>query len=280
MPTLLNKKRSAPTLRRPAAPALIFGDLWNYDPAPETADPKLKSRYELFIGGKFVAPASGKYFDSINPANEQKLAEIARANAADVAAAYRAAKKAYDQTWSRLPGRERAKYLFRIARLLQDRAREFAVAETMDGGKPIKESRDFVESLQLTWNPLTTQIESHDWQAELYSAVALFNRILHNLCSDVWTYIAFNFFKQIQKGHFGTTSVICASVSSMTMPNCFAMNHTALIRMMGRIAASSHDEGVALLCLFESQKQTARFPSRFSLTRRLGGYFSEVLTHG
>jgi len=143
MPTLLNKKRSAPTLRRPAAPALIFGDRWNYDPAPETADPKLKARYELFIGGKFVAPASGKYFDSINPANEQKLAELAHANAADVAAAYRAAKKAYDQTWSRLPGRERAKYLFRIARLLQDRAREFAVAETMDGGKPIKESRDF-----------------------------------------------------------------------------------------------------------------------------------------
>ncbi len=143
MPTLLNKKPSAAALRRPAAPALIFGDLWNYDPAPETAEPKLKSRYQLFIGGKFVAPASGKYFDSINPANEQKLAEIAHANAADVAAAYRAAKKAYDQTWSRLPGRERAKYLFRIARLLQDRAREFAVAETMDGGKPIKESRDF-----------------------------------------------------------------------------------------------------------------------------------------
>ncbi len=143
MPTLLNKKPSAAAICRPAAPALIFGDLWTYDPAPETAEPKLKSRYELFIGGKFVAPASGKYFDSINPANEQKLAEIAHANAADVAAAYRAAKKAYDQTWSRLPGQERAKYLFRIARLLQDRAREFAVAETMDGGKPIKESRDF-----------------------------------------------------------------------------------------------------------------------------------------
>lgn len=93
MPTLLNKKSSPSALRRPAAPALIFGDLWNYDPAPETAEPKLKSRYELFIGGKFVAPASGEYFDSINPANEQKLAEIARANAADVAAAYRAAKK-------------------------------------------------------------------------------------------------------------------------------------------------------------------------------------------
>ncbi len=143
MPTLINKKHPALSARRQAAPALIFGDLWTYDPAPETADPKLKSRYELFIGGKFVAPASGKYFDSINPANEQKLAEIAHANAADVATAYRAAKKAYDQTWSRLPGRERAKYLFRIARLLQDRAREFAVAETMDGGKPIKESRDF-----------------------------------------------------------------------------------------------------------------------------------------
>lgn len=143
MPTLINKDHPALSARRQAAPALIFGDLWTYDPAPETADPKLKSRYELFIGGKFVAPASGKYFDSINPANEQKLAEIAHANAADVATAYRAAKKAYDQTWSRLPGRERAKYLFRIARLLQDRAREFAVAETMDGGKPIKESRDF-----------------------------------------------------------------------------------------------------------------------------------------
>jgi aldehyde dehydrogenase (NAD+) len=143
MPTLINKKHPALSTRRQAAPALIFGDLWTYDPAPETADPKLKSRYELFIGGKFVAPASGKYFDSINPANEQKLAEIAHANAADVASAYRAAKKAYDQTWSQLPGRERAKYLFRIARLLQDRAREFAVAETMDGGKPIKESRDF-----------------------------------------------------------------------------------------------------------------------------------------
>ena len=72
----------------------------------------------------------------------------------------------------------------------------------------IKESRDFVESLQLTWNPLTTQIESHDWQAELYSAVALFNRILHNLCSDVWTYIAFNFFKQIpQAGATGSSTM-------------------------------------------------------------------------
>ena len=130
---------------RPARPVpeLIFGDLWTFDPSPETADPKLKARYELFINGQFVAPKSGKYFDSINPANEQKLAEIALAGPADVDAAYQAARAAYDNVWGKMPGRERAKYLFRIARLLQDRAREFAVAETLDGGKPIKESRDF-----------------------------------------------------------------------------------------------------------------------------------------
>jgi aldehyde dehydrogenase (NAD+) len=134
-------------IARPAAttssvPQLIFGDLWEYDPAPETADPKLKPRYDLFIGGKFVAPKSGKYFDSINPATEEVLAQIALANQADVDAAYQAAHKAFGP-WSRLPGTERGKYLYRIARLIQDRAREFAVAESMDGGKPIKESRDF-----------------------------------------------------------------------------------------------------------------------------------------
>ena len=125
-----------------SVPQLIFGDLWEYDPAPETADPKLKSKYDLFIGGKFVPPKSGKYFDSINPATEEVLAEIALANQADVDAAYNAAQKAFP-AWSKLPGPERGKYLFRIARLIQDRAREFAVAESMDGGKPIKESRDF-----------------------------------------------------------------------------------------------------------------------------------------
>jgi aldehyde dehydrogenase (NAD+) len=144
MPTLASAKKTARSNRngRPA-PELIFGDLWEFDPAPETADPKLKSRYDLFINGAFVAPKSGKYFDSINPANETKLAEIALGGPADVDAAYQAAKQAYDKVWSKLPGRERGKYLFRIARLLQDRAREFAVAETLDGGKPIKESRDF-----------------------------------------------------------------------------------------------------------------------------------------
>ena len=145
MPTLTAKKSQRPPTRasgRPA-PALIFGDLWEFDPAPETADPKLKARYELFIDGQFVAPASGKYFDTVNPATEQKIAEMALGGAADVDAAYRAADKAQKTVWGKLPGRERAKYLYRIARLLQDRAREFAIAETMDNGKPIRETRDF-----------------------------------------------------------------------------------------------------------------------------------------
>jgi len=141
MPAIKPPSQSSHRRGRPV-PELIFGDLWQYDPAPETADPKLKSRYELFINGRFVAPRGGRYFASINPANEQKLADIALAGSADVNAAYAAAARAFT-TWGKLPGRERAKYLFRIARLLQDRAREFAVAETMDGGKPIKESRDF-----------------------------------------------------------------------------------------------------------------------------------------
>ncbi len=142
MPTAVSEKKKTLRPRRPS-PELIFGDLWGFDPAPETADPKLKARYDLFINGEFVAPASGRYFDSINPANERKLAEIALAGTADVDAAYQAARHAFETTWGKLPGRERAKYLYRIARLLQDRAREFAVAETLDGGKPIKESRDF-----------------------------------------------------------------------------------------------------------------------------------------
>jgi aldehyde dehydrogenase (NAD+) len=144
MPTIASDRKKAAAARngRPA-PELIFGDLWEFDPAPETADPKLQPRYDLFINGAFVAPKTGRYFDSINPANEQKLAEIALAGREDVDAAYQAAQRAFDAGWGRMPGRERAKYLYRITRLLQDRAREFAVAETMDGGKPIKESRDF-----------------------------------------------------------------------------------------------------------------------------------------
>ena len=124
-------------------PELVFGDLWEYDPAPETADPKIKPRYELFIDGEFPPAESGLVFETINPGNEKKLADVALAGAGDVDRAFRAARQAYDEVWSRVPGRERGKYIYRLARLLQDRAREFAVAETINGGKPIKESRDF-----------------------------------------------------------------------------------------------------------------------------------------
>ncbi|MBK6893292.1 MAG: aldehyde dehydrogenase family protein [Flavobacteriales bacterium] len=116
---------------------------WQLAPAPESKDHfKLKEQYELFIGGKWVKPKSGKYFDTINPATEQKLARIAEANAADVDSAVKAARKAFEGPWGKMPASERAKYIFRIARLMQEKARELAVIETMDGGKAIRESRD------------------------------------------------------------------------------------------------------------------------------------------
>ncbi len=128
--------------KKTTARELLFGDLWEFDPAPESAPAHIEPRYGLYIGGKSVAPKSKKYFDSISPRDGKKLSEIPLANAADVDAAYQAAASAF-KSWSKLPGAERGKYLFRIARLLQDRSREFAVAETLDGGKPIRESRDF-----------------------------------------------------------------------------------------------------------------------------------------
>jgi len=121
---------------------LSFGGKWVYAPAPETAPVKVAPRYELFIDGKFIAPKRGGYFPSHNPATEKKLAEIAGADRADVDTAVAAARRAF-KSWSRLPGRERGKYLYRIARIIQEKSRELAVLETMDGGKPIKESRDF-----------------------------------------------------------------------------------------------------------------------------------------
>jgi len=122
---------------------LHFGDRWSYAPAPEQNDYiRIQSRYQLFIDGKFRPPHSGRYFDSINPANETRLAEIAEADAHDVDLAVRAARRAHRKVWSRLPGRERGKFLYRIARLLQEKAGELAVLESMDGGKTIRESRD------------------------------------------------------------------------------------------------------------------------------------------
>ena len=123
--------------------SLDFGERWSYAPAPEAHGYiKLRDRYQLFIGGKFVAPKSGEYFDSINPATEEKLTEISFANEKDVDLAVKAARRAYKNAWSKTTGRERGKYLFRIARLIQENARALAVLETMDGGKSIRESRD------------------------------------------------------------------------------------------------------------------------------------------
>ena len=116
---------------------------WKYAPAPEATDHiRLQKQYELFINGKFVKPNSGKYFDTINPATEEKISTIAEANDKDVDLAVKSARTAYDKTWSKMPAKERAKYIFRIARLIQERARELSVIETMDGGKSIRESRD------------------------------------------------------------------------------------------------------------------------------------------
>jgi aldehyde dehydrogenase (NAD+) len=116
---------------------------WEYAPAPESTDlVRLDESYGLFINGEFVEPKSGKRYVTIDPATEEPLALVAEAGPEDVALAVEAARDASQHRWRELPGAERAKYLYRIARQLQERAREFAVLETMNGGKPIKESRD------------------------------------------------------------------------------------------------------------------------------------------
>jgi aldehyde dehydrogenase (NAD+) len=115
---------------------------WDYSPAPEASDHvRVRDSYGLFIRGEFVEPRDGQMVASINPATEEPLAEVAFAGPVDVEAAVTAAGAA-QPVWAALPGRERAKYLFRIARLIQERSRELAVVETLDGGKPIRESRD------------------------------------------------------------------------------------------------------------------------------------------
>lgn len=116
---------------------------WTYAPAPEDKKHvKIEKKYDLFINGKFVKPGKGKYFDTISPSTEETLSQIAEADEKDVDAAVKAAKNAYDKVWKKMPGKERAKYIFRIARMIQERSRELAVIESMNGGKPIRESRD------------------------------------------------------------------------------------------------------------------------------------------
>ena len=121
----------------------MAADIFEYAPAPESrAIVKLKSEYGLFINGKWVSPQSKKKFASINPATEEVLAKVSQGSQADVDKAVKAARVAYNKVWSKTKPKERAKYLFRIARLLQERAREFAVLESLDNGKPIRETRD------------------------------------------------------------------------------------------------------------------------------------------
>jgi aldehyde dehydrogenase (NAD+) len=116
---------------------------WTYAPAPESRETaRLRESYGMFVDGEFTAGDGDATLKTINPATEEVLAEVAVAGEADVDRAVAAARRAYETTWAAMPGRDRAKYLFRIARIIQERARELAVLETLDNGKPIKESRD------------------------------------------------------------------------------------------------------------------------------------------
>src|ERR687890_1043708 len=139
--TLTKKPESHPA---PASWGLSAGDSpWEYAPAPEATDHvHIEPDYGLFIGNEFAPSRPRKTFTVINPATEEPLAKVAHASKADVGRAVATAREAHRSGWGKLPGRERAKYLYRIARILQERSREFAVVESMNSGKPIKESRD------------------------------------------------------------------------------------------------------------------------------------------
>jgi len=128
---------------KPKSPHVLeFNTGWSYAPAPEGAEHvELKERYDLFINGKFVKPSKEKFFKTINPATEEKIAEVGEATSEDVDRAVRAARGAYENVWSKMSAKERGKYIYRIARLMQERAREFAVLESLDGGKPIREAK-------------------------------------------------------------------------------------------------------------------------------------------
>jgi len=127
----------------PVASGAAGGTRFAYAPAPESrAVVTLRPTYGLFVDGEFVEPSSGVHFPTVNPATEETLAHVAEAGAADVERAVAAAARAQRDVWGPMPGGERAKYLFRVARIIQERSRELAVLETLDNGKPIRESRD------------------------------------------------------------------------------------------------------------------------------------------
>ena len=122
---------------------LEFNGDWNLSPSLESTDHiDLKDKYGLFINGAFLKPLSNKYFSTINPSNENQISLIAEAGSDDINLAVKSAKDAYENVWSKMPAKERSKYIYRIARLIQEKAKELAVVETLDGGKPIRESRD------------------------------------------------------------------------------------------------------------------------------------------
>jgi aldehyde dehydrogenase (NAD+) len=144
MSKTISKKNVPKTSGKNNTIKLKFDTSWQYAPAPESKSAAtINKQYDLFINGEWVKPSNGKYFDTINPANEEKLSEVADANAADVDTAVKAARKAYEKVWKKMPAKERAKYIFRIARIIQEKARELCIIESLDGGKPIRESRDF-----------------------------------------------------------------------------------------------------------------------------------------
>jgi len=138
------KPRPAPAKSRTRpVPAADQTSGWDYAPAPESVNPGLRGEYGLFIDGKWRRAASGETRSIINPATENELAVVAAGGPADIDAAVQAARRAYAKVWSKTSGLDRGKYLYRVARLLQEKSRELAVLETMNGGKPIRESRDF-----------------------------------------------------------------------------------------------------------------------------------------
>src|SRR5487761_2161810 len=113
---------------------------FDYAPAPETTRPQIRDEYGLFIDGRWTRAQDNRQFTTVNPATEEVLASVAHASELDVDAAVKAARKGYEKYWSKLTPAARAKYLYRIARSITEKGRELAVLETMDGGKPIKES--------------------------------------------------------------------------------------------------------------------------------------------
>ena len=123
--------------------SLKYNGKWDFSPSIESLDNlSIKKEYQLFINGQFQKPLSKKYFSSINPSNEQQLSRIAKAEYKDVDIAVNSARSAFNGHWGKISGKERAKYIYRIARIIQEKAKELAIAETLDGGKPIRESRD------------------------------------------------------------------------------------------------------------------------------------------